>query len=223
MRAPADVTQPRFLLVPRSAWVAEPTWNSAVGLRATGSDTLLLGNGHFVPHDHSFTRQQLFSAAEPPVAGDCYRVPHEAASGLFFAAPLLGTARAALNAWIAAARSRPPAPAGSQRDTDTALATAAGNIDAADLLLHRAASVCDAPDTLTDVLAARCRRDYALAAALLLDAVQQLFQIAGVRAVSGGGVLPKLWRDASTAAVHPALSLLPAARAYAQAALCPGS
>jgi two-component flavin-dependent monooxygenase len=216
---PDDDPQPRFLLVPRSSWATEPSWEGAVGLRGTGSDTLRLDGDVFVPRDHSFTRQELFTASESPGAGACYRVPHEAVSGLFFAAPLLGAARAALTAWTDQARTRPAASEGSRRDTDTPVTAAAGTIDAAELLLHRAAAVCDSPDTLTSPLAARCRRDYAVAAHLLSGAVQQLFQSAGVRAASGGGALPRLWRDASTAALHPALSLDPAARAYAQEVL----
>ncbi|WP_086800227.1 hypothetical protein [Streptomyces caniscabiei] len=207
---------PRFLLVPRSAWTTEPTWNGAVGLRGTGSDTLLLGTDVFVPHDHSFTRQQLFTALDPPTDGNCYRVPHESISGFFFAIPLLGTARAVLDAWTTAARSHPSG--GSLRDTDTALATAAGKIDAADLLLRQAATACDLPDTFTDLVAARCRRDYAIAATLLTEAVQQLFHSAGARATSTGH-LPRLWRDANTAALHPALALPPAARFYTQTLL----
>ncbi|MFE2559672.1 hydrolase [Streptomyces sp. NPDC059352] len=210
---PEGAPGPRFLLVPRSAWTTEPTWSGAVGLRGTGSDTLVLDTDVFVPEDHSFTREQLFTAADPPADGDCYRVPHEAISGLFFAVPLLGAARAALTAWTAAASRNPSA--GSLRDSDAALATASGKIDAADLLLRRAARTCDEPDALTALLAARCRRDHATAAGLLNEAVQTLFHSAGVRATSGTGALSRLWRDASTAALHPALAVPPAAQEYA--------
>ncbi|OKJ06565.1 hypothetical protein AMK20_29515 [Streptomyces sp. TSRI0261] len=214
---PDGADGPRFLLVPSSAWTTEPTWSGAVGLRGTGSDTLILDGDVFVPHDHSFTREQLFTAADPASHGDCYRVPHEAISGLFFAIPLLGVARAALHAWITAARSNPSS--GSLRESNSALAIAAGKIDAADLLLRQAAAACDQPDTLTDMLAARCRRDYAVAATLLNEAVHGLFQSAGVGTTSGNGPLSRLWRDASTAALHPALVVPPAAQVYADTLL----
>lgn len=214
---PEGAPGPRFLLVPSSAWSTEPTWDGAVGLRGTGSDTLVLETEVFVPEGHSFTRRQLFGAEDPPADGDCYRVPHEAVSGLFFALPLLGAARAALGAWIAAARRHPSG--SSLRDSDAALATASGKIDAADLLLRRAAGTCDQPDTLTELLVARCRRDHATAAGLLNEAVQTLFHSAGVRATSGTGPLSRLWRDASTAALHPALAVPPAAQVYAETLL----
>ncbi|WP_331728528.1 acyl-CoA dehydrogenase family protein [Streptomyces sp. NBC_00158] len=210
---PDGAPGPRFLLVPRSAWTTEPTWSGAVGLRGTGSDTLVLDDEVFVPEEHSFTREQLFTPASPPADGDCYRVPHEAISGLFFALPLLGTARAALAAWTASASRNPSA--GWLRAGDAALATASGKIDAADLLLRRAARTCDEPDALTPLLAARCRRDHATAAGLLNEAVQDLFQSAGVGATTGTGALSRLWRDAGMAALHPSLAVPPAAQAYA--------
>ncbi|MGW1363031.1 hydrolase [Streptomyces chartreusis] len=218
---PNDEPQPRFMLVARSAWVTEPSWEGAVGLRGTGSDTLVLADQVFVPREHTFTRHQLFTPAEhaAPTPGACYRVPHEAVSGLFFAGPLLGTAHAALNAWTTEIRSRPAVSEGSRRNTDLALSIASGKSDAAELLLHRAAHVCDNPDTLTPLRAAQCRRDYAMAASLLSDAIQHLFRSAGVRVAGGGGLLPRLWRDASTAALHPALSLDSAAPVYAREAL----
>ncbi|MFI5668043.1 acyl-CoA dehydrogenase family protein [Streptomyces sp. NPDC051704] len=210
---PEGAPGPRFLLVPRSAWTTEPTWSGAVGLRGTGSDTLVLDSEVFVPEGRSFTRERLFTASDPRADGDCYRIPHEAVSGLFFALPLLGAARAALSAWTAAASRHPSA--GSLRDGDAALATASGKIDAADLLLRRAARTCDEPDALTPLLSARCHRDHATAAGLLNEAVQTLFHSAGVSATSGAGPLSRLWRDASVAALHPALAVPPAARDYA--------
>ncbi|MGW5679851.1 acyl-CoA dehydrogenase family protein, partial [Streptomyces sp. NPDC003860] len=120
----------------------------------------------------------------------------------------------------AAARGRPPASAGSARDTDLALAQSAGQIDAAGLLLNRAATTADQHrHELDRELTARCRLDYATAADLLTEAAHRVYREAGVHATSRGGPIPRLWRDARTAALHPALHLQPAARAYASCAL----
>ncbi|MFJ4689634.1 acyl-CoA dehydrogenase family protein [Streptomyces sp. NPDC088789] len=195
----------RFLLVPRTAWTIEATWDAA-GLRATGSHTLTIRSAH-VPADRSFPRASLLSPTTGPA--------HEAVSGLFFAAPLLGAVQALLTAWTDAARGRPAASAGSARDTDLAVALSAGQTDAAHLLLHRAAATADQNPRPDGELTVRCRLDCATAARLLNDAANRLFHEAGVHATSRGGPIPRLWRDANTAALHPALHLQPAARAHA--------
>ena len=104
------------------------------------------------------------------------------------------------------------------------LARAAGEADAAALLLERAAACADQPP-MTALDAARCRRDYWLAASLLTTAASRLFTTAGSRATSAAGPLARLWRDISTAAVHPALQPQRAASEWAARALgCqPGS
>ncbi|MGW5679959.1 hypothetical protein ACWEV4_33635, partial [Streptomyces sp. NPDC003860] len=62
-------------------------------LRATGSHTLTLTAPVHVPANRSFTRASLLAPATGPA--------HEAISGLFFAAPLLGAVQALLAAWTA--------------------------------------------------------------------------------------------------------------------------
>lgn len=208
----------RFLLVPRSAWNTLSTWDS-VGLRATGSHTLSV-KSVFVPAAHSFTREQLFAGRGVPNGGPCHAVPHEAVSGLFFAAPLLGATQALSQAWTDIARRRSASPAGSARDNDQALGLSAGQINAAELLLRRAAAAADTGSVSSDQTV-RARLDYATAAHLLVEAANRLFREAGARATSTGGVLPRLWRDVNAASVHPALHLMPPARAYARSVLAP--
>jgi hypothetical protein len=68
---------------------------------------------------------------------------------------------------------------------------------------------------MTPLNAARCRRDYWLAADLLTTAASRLFTTAGTRATSAAGPLARLWRDISASAVHPALQPQPAASEWA--------
>jgi two-component flavin-dependent monooxygenase len=206
--------EPVCLLVPRQDWDAEDDWDST-GMRATASGTLTLPRTH-VPATRAFPRQALLDGS-PPAPGASPRPPHDAVSGLAFAAPLLGATRAAIGAWSEAARRR-AWPPGAEDHARLTLARAAGEADAAALLLERAAACADQPP-MTALDAARCRRDYWLAASLLTTAASRLFTTAGTRATSAAGPLARLWRDISTAAVHPALQPQPAASEWAARAL----
>lgn len=217
--APSGGSQMRFLLVPRSACAVTKSWES-VGLRATGSHTLTVEHA-FVPTAHTFTRTELFSGAAAHATGQCHRVPHEAVSGLFFAVPLLGAAQALLEEWVIAARRRTAAPAGSARDTNHTLGVVCGQIASAELLIQRAAATADVHNPAPHDQVVRGRLDCATAADQLIEAANRLFHEAGARATSNRGPLPRLWRDANTAATHPALNLRPAAHAFAEHLLAP--
>jgi two-component flavin-dependent monooxygenase len=195
---------PRFMLVPHDAWTIEPTWDN-LGLRATASHTLHVENTH-VPAAHTCTRRDLFDGlavhgngnGAGPGAG-AQAIPHEAVSGLFFAMPLLGAAVRFLDTYLSTrVRVEPSA--------HTVVGFAAGQIHAAQLLLHHAAASADAGPHHDD-LTTRLRLDYATAGRLATAATNQLFSDAGVRATSRTHPLQRLWRDVNTAAQHPALNL----------------
>ncbi|MFI0742757.1 acyl-CoA dehydrogenase family protein [Streptomyces sp. NPDC021100] len=202
----------RLLLVPATAWTLTPTWDTP-GLRATASHTLTVEH-YFVPTSHGLCRRRLLAGDHASLTATCYNLPHEAISALFFAAPLLGAAQALL------AETEDHARRTGQADGPI-LATAAGQIDAADLLLARAADLADQPAPPSDRQVIRSRRDYAFAASLLAEAGTRLFHHAGVRAASTGGRLPRFWRDLTTAALHPALRMHQPAHAYTEHLLTP--
>ncbi|KDN86880.1 hypothetical protein KCH_13260 [Kitasatospora cheerisanensis KCTC 2395] len=125
-----------------------------------------------------------------------------------FAMPIVGAAQGALDAWRAAA---PPHP-----DTERLLAESSARIDAARLLLERAARTADrtAP---TPLLTARGRRDAATAAAWSVATADGLFHASGARVHHPHDPLQRHWRDITTAATHHALNARAAAAAYAEA------
>jgi two-component flavin-dependent monooxygenase len=100
----------RFLLVPRDAYTIEDSWYS-VGMRATGSDSLRLDQV-FVPEGRSFARDALVAGRAPAGAPAAASAPIKVMSGLSFAGPILGAARAALHELTGqtAARRRPAGP-----------------------------------------------------------------------------------------------------------------
>jgi alkylation response protein AidB-like acyl-CoA dehydrogenase len=212
----------RFLLVPRSSYTVEESW-FMTGMRATGSDTLVL-EPTFVPFEHSVARHDVISGRAPGSSPACHAVPLKAVSGLSFAGPVLGAARGALAQWTAMVAEKRAAPSGnrllgvSEAATDAVLARTAGHIDAARLLLERAASEADRGD-VTPLAAARAHRDQTLAADILVSAVNDLFRNAGTRGTSETSPLARFWRDTNTGAAHAVLQFEPAARAYAELAL----
>jgi alkylation response protein AidB-like acyl-CoA dehydrogenase len=201
----------RFLLVPRSAYRFEETWDT-VGMRGTGSETVVL-DPTFVPAEHSFPHTDLVAGSRAEGAPPCLAAPLRSVSGLTFAAPVLGAVRGALDAWSTAVR-------GKRAETATAalvLARSAGEADAAGLLLARAARDADLGLVRDEWTGARAQRDQVLAVELLLDAVNRLPRTAGTGGQSLAGDLQRFWRDANTAAGHAVLQWEPAARRFAEA------
>lgn len=204
---PNAALQVRLLFVPRDRFArVERTWTS-IGMRATGSDTLVL-HRVFVPIAHTLTNTDLMAGTR---GSDPVGVPHMAVSGLAFAGPLVGGARGALDAWLRLAT----APGRAIDDAHRMIASrSAAEIDTAELLLRNAAETADR-DTMTAAKAAQAHRDHALAAELATTAVNRLFTTAGTRGGTQTEVLQRHWRDVNTAAAHPALQFRLAAHDYA--------
>jgi alkylation response protein AidB-like acyl-CoA dehydrogenase len=186
----------RFFAVPRGDFSVSDTW-STVGMRGTGSNTLVL-DGVYVPEHRSFLREEMLQGRPVGSSAACHSIPLRAVNGLSFAAPVLGAARGALGGRAGA----------------EVFARSAGEIDAAELLLRRAASVADS-GAVDPRLVARGIRDCALAADFLVIAVERLFRAAGSRAHAETDRIQRAWRDVHTASSHVVLQFEPAAAAYA--------
>ncbi|MFD5081722.1 hydrolase [Kitasatospora sp. NPDC058406] len=206
-----DERQPRFLLVPRSAYRVEETWRT-VGMRGTGSHTLVLDPVH-VPVGHTFGHAELLTGRPAGEAPAPLTVPLRDVSGLTFAGPVLGAVRGALSAWSAAAARRKPSAA-----AESALALASAETDAAALLLARAAEDADR-GARDEWSGARAQRDQAAAVELLLAAVNGLARTAGTGALQEDAPFQRFWRDATTGATHAVLQWEPAAHRFATAEL----
>ncbi|REE96257.1 two-component flavin-dependent monooxygenase [Thermomonospora umbrina] len=204
----------RFLLVPRSSYRIEETWRT-VGMRGTGSDTLVLEET-FVPREHSFVNDDLLSGREPGTAPGCFTVPLRNVGGLTFAGPVLGAARGALEAWSRSAKRRR---SGSGGALDLVLARSAAETDAAELLLSRVARDADRGGLQDEWDGARGQRDQAVAVDLLVGAVNRLMRTGGTGALHRDEDLQRFWRDANAGAAHAVLQWEPAARRFAAASL----
>ncbi|MFI2242266.1 acyl-CoA dehydrogenase family protein [Streptomyces chrestomyceticus] len=208
-----------FFAVPRDAYGIEDTWFNT-GMRATGSNTLTLDEV-FVAETHAVALDVLTAGQAPEAEALCHRTPLKAANGLTLTAPLLGAARGALGRWTELVRHKFDTPAASVAGApspasyEVIQARADAEIDAAELLLRRAAEVADSgrPDPLRT---ARNARDCALAAEMAAVAVDRLLRSAGSRGQSETEDLQRFWRDVNSGAGHVALQFPAAAGAYAR-------
>lgn len=207
----------RLFAVPRPDYTFQDTWNS-LGMRGTGSHTLLLDDV-FVPEHRVCLREDAMRGALVGLPGRA-PLPNAAVSGLTFVTPALGAARGALavaEQLVAVAPTGPRAGAGQAYQVD--FARAAGEIDAAQLLLERASAVVDG--ALSPQLARRNRRDCALALEMLADATDRLLRIGGTRAQEDGHPLQRYWRDVRSVAGHAVMQFEPAGVDYTQGLVGP--
>ncbi|MFG1919110.1 hydrolase [Micromonospora sp. NPDC048898] len=220
-RVPADgPAAARMFAVPRSAYQIADTWSN-VGMSGTGSNTVTL-EATVVPEARSFDRQNLFTGTPAASTAACHVVPLLAVNGLSFVTPVLGAARGAQRAWTAyvgdkirGAAARPGAPAIERGPYDLVLARASGEIDAAELLVRRAAQVADQGAGITPLEVSRNLRDCSLAMETVVTAVNRLFRAAGTSGHTTGSPVQRVWRDVNSAASHIAVQFEPAAAAYA--------
>jgi two-component flavin-dependent monooxygenase len=214
----------RFFAVPRADFTIEDSWFT-VGMRGTGSDTLVLSDV-FVPEHRTLARSAVHAGRAPASDARCHLVPMHAVNALPFAAPLVGAARGALRAWIARTGTRVDRrgqAVGEKPSTQVALARSAAEVDAAELLILRTAAVADGTECPPEGEAAvRGARDLALAVELLVSAVDRVFRAGGTSGQSSSDPVQRFWRDVNSAASHVALSFETTGAAYGAWALSGG-
>ncbi|WP_030153730.1 acyl-CoA dehydrogenase family protein [Streptomyces sp. NRRL S-244] len=201
----------RLFALPRGAYAVKDTWTGS-GMRGTGSNTVIVDDV-FVPESRSADRQRL---------SDGHTVPIQAVNGLSCAPAALGAARGALKLWtsdtaqrLARGGGRVGGPGPALSTYEAVLTRSSGEIDAAMLLLERAASVADRGPRISEEEIARNVRDYALSTELLVSAVNRMFSASGTSGQSTGSPLERAWRDVNSIATHIALTFDPAAVLFA--------
>ncbi|MFI7386448.1 acyl-CoA dehydrogenase family protein [Streptomyces sp. NPDC049813] len=205
----------RVFAVPAGRLVVEESWD-AVGLRATAGHTVHARAVH-VPAHLTFDLAEMLAGRAGPGRSRTHAAPAQLAGGLMFCATAYGAARRALHLWTQWATT--PAKTGAVRTTApavaTTLATASARIEAAGLLLERAAHRADT-EPVTGSLVATNQRDAAVAAQMLADAVGELVR-GGSHMLDARGELQRMWRDVHTVAAHAVLRVEATATAFAAA------
>ncbi|WP_207944642.1 acyl-CoA dehydrogenase family protein [Actinomadura rubrisoli] len=204
--------EPRFFAVPRADFEVEETWD-AVGMRATGSHTLVVREA-FVPEHRSVPFKEVMGGINHVSALPQHTVPLPAVGGLTCISALLGAARGALSSAVAAAAAKRAGGAPPDAAADLAIATAAAEIDAAWLLLDRVVSVLDSGEGRARAFQNANHASYA--AGRLVDAVNALMRSAGTAAQDRGSDLQRFWRDVTVGCSHAALRPERAAPGFVQ-------
>ena len=209
-----------FLLVPRSEWSIEDNWFVA-GQAGTGSKTIVIDKPTFVPAHRRLTFAEA-SSNMPPGLGvnpnPIYRIPFLSAVPVCLVAPLLGTARGAVEAFVDLCSNRVTRGAvagGGNRlsqffPVQSRLAEAAAAIDAAELLIDRDTTEVENMAANNVIISVeqriRNRRDHAYAAKLAQGAVDTLFAAVGGNGLALDQPLQRMWRDSNAIARHISLN-----------------
>ncbi|MDQ0779121.1 two-component flavin-dependent monooxygenase [Streptomyces aurantiacus] len=202
---PDGVPALRHFVLPRRDYEVLDTWRN-VGLCGTGSNSVLVDDV-FVPAHRTFEHRSVLTGHTDPAVPRALRVPHKLINGLFFVAPGVGAVEGALAAWTRWTAGRMEiygARSNSRPGVRMALSRAAANLDAASLLVERAATEADSAE-VTRPLALRATRDYSAAVDLLLDAVNGLLRMSGARGQARSSPVQRVWRDVHCMAGHAAL------------------
>lgn len=215
--AAGNMTNMGWLAMPMSEVTVKDTWFT-VGMRGTGSNTLV-AEEVFVP-DHRvlpLLGPTGMMDAEPltPFKDEVlYQAPLGSLGVLVFTSTDLGLGRAALETVLEQLPKRSIAYTTYTRQieavsTQVDLGEAATQIDAAHLLVYRAADDIDRAisngRTLDLPARARIRADTSFAARTLREAIDTLMQLCGASSMAEVNYLQQIQRDLNTASLHALL------------------
>ena len=198
-----------FLIPARDCTIAE-TWFT-IGMRGTGSNTIVT-DGVFVPRERTLTLAKLREGEGPGGAlheGRIYRAPFIAYAPLSFATPMLGAAQGAyahFRDWTKTRKGPGGVAVAERTSLQVQMARIAADLDAGELLLHRAVEVAGGTPAPSLDLRAQCMRDYARAAELAVSSIDGLIAMCGTAGFSESHPIQRAWRDIHFSAMHISLS-----------------
>ncbi len=201
-----------MFLVPKTDYTIIDTWH-VMGLSGTGSKDLQLQGEVFVPEHRALSDKALRTGTGPGSqfnGGALYRLPRHATVPFSLAAPLIGIAERALQAFVQTLRER----SGERRVQEGAIhmrvASSAAEIDAARALMLRdcreAMEIVQQGRELTLEQRARNRRDIAYVAGQCTRAMDRLFAASGAGSIFLDREAQRLLRDIHAAGQHMALN-----------------
>ena len=199
---------PRTVVVPTTSLQIERTWDSANGLRGTGSHTVIADR---VVVTDDFV---ISPPAPSEFAGGPLIQEHILAGVLHSAGPLLGATRGALDLvaeFMTAERpvAMSPYTQRSQSPSARALFVETGElVDTAELRMTRVADMLDAAqggDHLSDAEVAHARMHVVTALQECRHALETMLDLRGSSALVGPNPINRAWRDVAMGSRHVAL------------------
>tara|TARA_Y100001954_G_scaffold127299_1_gene136458 strand:+ start:17316 stop:18515 length:1200 start_codon:yes stop_codon:yes gene_type:complete len=230
-----EVADEGCFLIPTSEIEIKDDWR-VVGLRGTGSCSLVANNVD-VPA-HRFISFIDGRAGKTPGGhlhdGTLYKAPLAPSLAIALCGPAVGIAEGAINDFIGyvAGRTNPQLRGATQIDsplTHQMVAEAKAQVDAARMLLHRAADdIHEAAENGGEMpveIRARIRMDSAYAVRLCMEAGEAMFLASGGSGLAESNPVQRAWRDLHAINQHALLQLPTNAEIYGRTilGLDPGS
>ena len=204
-------TERHYFLLPRADYDIIDTWH-VVGLRGTGSKDIEIRDA-FVPAHRSLSFAGATSGKAPGLAvntGPLFRMSMQATGGLTLMATLYGSARGAVDDYVAGIRARTGRVTGTDLSTltsvQTRIAEAEAALDAADTILRanwsKVSRALSEGRELDAQRVMQLKRDAAWCARLCVDAVDTVFAGSGGGGLFEGSAVQRHWRDVHAAAAQ---------------------
>lgn len=204
----------KTFLLPRDQYEIVDVWN-VVGLRGTGSNDIVVGET-FVPDPFTLSMSDTGRCHGPGQAentGGLYKLPFHSLFTSTITTPIIGMAAGAYTEHVEMQQKRVRAAylgekAASDPFAAVRIARAGSEIDAAWALLMnniREEQACvEKGVQIPLTLRLKVRRDQVLGTQRAIDAIDELFEASGGRALAEGTYLQRAWRDAHAGRVHAA-------------------
>jgi len=204
----------KTFLLPREQYQIVDVWN-VVGLRGTGSNDIVVEET-FVPEAFTLSMSDTGRCRGPGQAvntSDLYKLPFHSIFTSTITTPIVGMAYGAYAEHVEMQQKRVRAAyLGEKAALDpfaaVRIARASGEIDAAWALLinniREEQALVARGEQIPLSLRLKVRRDQVLGTQRAIDAIDELFEASGGRALAEGTYLQRAWRDAHAGRVHAA-------------------
>jgi 3-hydroxy-9,10-secoandrosta-1,3,5(10)-triene-9,17-dione monooxygenase len=207
----AGASERHYFLLPRADYAILDTWH-VVGLRGTGSKDLE-AHDVFVPAHRSLSFAEATGGNAPGLTlntAPLFKMSMQATGGLTLMATLYGSARGAVDDYVASIRARSGrVTGGGLADLPTVqirVAEAEANLDTADMILRaswdRVMQALNTRGAIDPQDVVRLKRDAAWCARLCVAAVDAVFAGSGGGGLFESGAIQRHWRDVHAAAAQ---------------------
>jgi 3-hydroxy-9,10-secoandrosta-1,3,5(10)-triene-9,17-dione monooxygenase len=204
----------KTFLVPREKYEVVDVWN-VVGLSGTGSNDIVVEET-FIPEEFTLSMGdtgRCFGPGQEQNPGELYKLPFHSLFTTTISTPIIGMARGAYAEHVEMQQKRVRAAyLGEKASSDpfaaVRIARAGSEIDAAWALtmanIREEQALVAKGEKIPLSLRLRVRRDQVLGTQRAIDAIDELFEASGGRALAQGTYLQRAWRDAHAGRVHAA-------------------
>jgi 3-hydroxy-9,10-secoandrosta-1,3,5(10)-triene-9,17-dione monooxygenase len=209
-----NVVDFKTFLLPRDKYEIVDVWN-VVGLRGTGSNDIVVEET-FVPDAFTLSMSdtgRCYGPGQEQNDGNLYKLPFHSLFTSTITAPIVGMATGAYREHVEMQQKRVRAAyLGEKASSDpfaaVRIARAGSEIDAAWALLmaniREEQAHVERGEQIPLALRLKVRRDQVLGTQRAIDAIDELFEASGGRALAEGTYLQRAWRDAHAGRVHAA-------------------